>query len=450
MPSLILITETPERHVCPLGRATLMVGSGDKSDLHLPSSSISGDHASIIFENTEFVLKDNGSSNGSFVNGAPVRDCVLKHQDLVRFGEYLFMVDMEDDQTAHLDEAAPSTENETAAASSAHSSGTSQQQAVAGVAAQNEPPPTAGAGVATVDDDDEPKYSSVLEFNQPSPKSSQEIANLSKRTSANIKVLLTEPVAYQPTPSSSPSGAKPKRRSPRPVASSGAVRPQVTYKERSSSLLVQLLLVPIAVVLTAFYTLYMLPIEARAILVNSEGFQRMPFSGTVSSLIFRAGDKKERIVNFKPGVPHEEKMTVTQDALVSGRLHLGKIPAQPIDFHLAIYAADQTRPILEKTITTKPKEEYVPLFALTLPRGEYRMDYHWKPPASDPNPISLPSNTTPSLRDDEETGMGSVSGSDENDGESEEPQPKPPVARARSQVPTEREIPTTLFLESRF
>ncbi len=96
MPSLILTVEGCDRHHYPLGKATVLIGRKEDADIQLPSEIVSGNHASIILENNEFVLHDNGSENGSFVNGKQVSRHVLHHLDLVRFGEYLFLVDMQD------------------------------------------------------------------------------------------------------------------------------------------------------------------------------------------------------------------------------------------------------------------------------------------------------------------------------------------------------------------
>lgn len=100
MPALVLIVEGCERYAYPLGKATLLIGRTEGSDIQLPSEIVSGNHASIVLDNGDMVLRDNGSENGSFVNGERVDRRPLRHLDLVRFGEYLFIVDMHDVITA--------------------------------------------------------------------------------------------------------------------------------------------------------------------------------------------------------------------------------------------------------------------------------------------------------------------------------------------------------------
>jgi pSer/pThr/pTyr-binding forkhead associated (FHA) protein len=85
-----------DRNVYPLGKATLLVGRRGEADIQLPCDSVSREHASIVIENDDFVLRDNGSANGSFVNGIKTSRCVLNHFDIVRFGNYVFLVNFHD------------------------------------------------------------------------------------------------------------------------------------------------------------------------------------------------------------------------------------------------------------------------------------------------------------------------------------------------------------------
>jgi predicted component of type VI protein secretion system len=97
MPRLILLMENCEPYVYPLGKATLMVGRNDASDLHLPDAAVSNNHASIVLDGKQFLLRDNGSTNGSFVNGEPVSRRILAHYDIIKFGLYRFLVDLKDE-----------------------------------------------------------------------------------------------------------------------------------------------------------------------------------------------------------------------------------------------------------------------------------------------------------------------------------------------------------------
>ncbi len=95
MPCLILLTEDHPRQVFQLGRATLMVGRDDDSQIQVPDDSVSRNHASIIFEKKEYVVHDNGSTNGTYVNGVQVSRHVLRKHDILRFGSCLFLFEEE-------------------------------------------------------------------------------------------------------------------------------------------------------------------------------------------------------------------------------------------------------------------------------------------------------------------------------------------------------------------
>jgi len=80
--------------VLPLGKAVILIGRDTDSNLYLDDSGISKNHASIVFSNETYTLKDNGSASGSIVNGARVREHKLAHDDIIQFGPYSFKVDL--------------------------------------------------------------------------------------------------------------------------------------------------------------------------------------------------------------------------------------------------------------------------------------------------------------------------------------------------------------------
>lgn len=96
MPSLVLIAEESPRQVFQLGRAILMVGRSDDSEIQVPDIGVSRNHASIVMDGDHYVVRDNGSLNGTYVNGEQVSRHILKHHDIVRFGACLFLVDLYD------------------------------------------------------------------------------------------------------------------------------------------------------------------------------------------------------------------------------------------------------------------------------------------------------------------------------------------------------------------
>lgn len=94
MAFLIQVNEGVQSVVLPLCKAVILIGRDEDSNLYLDDSGISKNHASIVFSNNSYILKDNGSSSGSFVNGDRVRERNLAHNDQIQFGPYLFKVDL--------------------------------------------------------------------------------------------------------------------------------------------------------------------------------------------------------------------------------------------------------------------------------------------------------------------------------------------------------------------
>ena len=94
MAFLIQVNEGVKSVVLPLCKAVILIGRDEDSNLYLDNSGISKNHASIIFSNDSYILKDNGSSSGSIVNGVRVREHKLAHDDQIQFGPYLFKVDL--------------------------------------------------------------------------------------------------------------------------------------------------------------------------------------------------------------------------------------------------------------------------------------------------------------------------------------------------------------------
>lgn len=64
----------------------LSIGRSQANDLSLPDEAASRDHAVIHGEESGFVLRDLGSSNGTFINGIKIQERVLHSGDEIRIG----------------------------------------------------------------------------------------------------------------------------------------------------------------------------------------------------------------------------------------------------------------------------------------------------------------------------------------------------------------------------
>lgn len=74
------------QRIVPINKELLCIGRRTESDLRLVGSDVSREHAEIIKQNGDWILKDKGSRYGTYVNGEPVTEHKLTHGDRVQFG----------------------------------------------------------------------------------------------------------------------------------------------------------------------------------------------------------------------------------------------------------------------------------------------------------------------------------------------------------------------------
>lgn len=84
-PRLIFVHGDNERTLT-LDHSPFTIGRKQDKDLVIAEPRVSRDHASIVSENGEFAVVDEGSKHGTFVNGSPVRRAKLKSSDRLEFG----------------------------------------------------------------------------------------------------------------------------------------------------------------------------------------------------------------------------------------------------------------------------------------------------------------------------------------------------------------------------
>jgi ABC transport system ATP-binding/permease protein len=78
------------------GRDQLRIGRGPDNELVLDSALVSSGHAVIGRAGDTYVLEDLGSTNGTYVNGAPIRRAELKDGDQLRIADQLLVFDRRD------------------------------------------------------------------------------------------------------------------------------------------------------------------------------------------------------------------------------------------------------------------------------------------------------------------------------------------------------------------
>ncbi|MBI2899716.1 MAG: FHA domain-containing protein [Planctomycetes bacterium] len=72
----------------PIHSSALTIGRDPTNAIQLPHSSVSGRHAELAAQGIHFVIRDLGSTNGTFVGGARVRSKPIGFGDRVRIGPY--------------------------------------------------------------------------------------------------------------------------------------------------------------------------------------------------------------------------------------------------------------------------------------------------------------------------------------------------------------------------
>ena len=86
MPALIHKRADGTQKPCALDDKPLILGRLPESEIQVRDAFISRVHASISYVNNAFVLKDLGSTNGTYRNGARVYECNLSPGDKIQIG----------------------------------------------------------------------------------------------------------------------------------------------------------------------------------------------------------------------------------------------------------------------------------------------------------------------------------------------------------------------------
>jgi hypothetical protein len=82
--TLVLISGGQPVRVYPLGPAELSIGRSDQSDIALSDPGVSRSHARVLREGDDFIVEDLRSTNGTEVNGQPVRRRRLADGDVIK------------------------------------------------------------------------------------------------------------------------------------------------------------------------------------------------------------------------------------------------------------------------------------------------------------------------------------------------------------------------------
>src|SRR3990170_6584504 len=88
MAKLILSMDGLVLKEIPLSKERTTIGRKPHNDIQIDNLAVSGEHAVIVTILNDCFLEDLGSTNGTLVNGNPVKKHFLKNNDVVELGKY--------------------------------------------------------------------------------------------------------------------------------------------------------------------------------------------------------------------------------------------------------------------------------------------------------------------------------------------------------------------------
>lgn len=88
MPKLELRFEKSVLREFPLGTSPVTFGRGPDCDVFIDNLAVSTHHARLYLEDDQYVLEDNKSLNGTFVNNVKIDRCLLRDGDTINIGKH--------------------------------------------------------------------------------------------------------------------------------------------------------------------------------------------------------------------------------------------------------------------------------------------------------------------------------------------------------------------------
>jgi hypothetical protein len=86
MARLVLLSEGFTGRTFELKGEKTTVGRVSDNAFEIPESSVSSHHAEIVLQGNDVLIRDLGSTNGTFINGEQINEAVLKPGQILRFG----------------------------------------------------------------------------------------------------------------------------------------------------------------------------------------------------------------------------------------------------------------------------------------------------------------------------------------------------------------------------
>jgi len=74
----------------PLDKSITVIGRSSKCEIPVDQDAVSRNHAKLTNDGEKVVIKDNGSTNGTYVNDDKIKQATLKNGDLIKIGHTVF------------------------------------------------------------------------------------------------------------------------------------------------------------------------------------------------------------------------------------------------------------------------------------------------------------------------------------------------------------------------
>ena len=95
-PHLIVLYPQAQFKQIPLETGTVILGRGQDAGIRLDDELVSRKHCSITFDGKSVIVKDLGSTNGTYVDGQPVNELVLEPDNRLQIGKMVLKIDFKD------------------------------------------------------------------------------------------------------------------------------------------------------------------------------------------------------------------------------------------------------------------------------------------------------------------------------------------------------------------
>jgi pSer/pThr/pTyr-binding forkhead associated (FHA) protein len=88
MPRMLIASRDKAGREIALNKERIAIGRAPKNEIVIDDPAISGEHAVITIYNGDVLLEDLDSTNGTKINGQPVKMHFLQDGDLIELGRY--------------------------------------------------------------------------------------------------------------------------------------------------------------------------------------------------------------------------------------------------------------------------------------------------------------------------------------------------------------------------